>query len=181
MMILAMKGTPARTLDPEALRAAMRGWTAGVTIVSATHAGLRHGMTVNSFTSISLDPAWITISLQQATRTHELVLASRLFGVTILSTDQQALSERFAGKAAAGTFAHPADPDDRFAGLEIATLVTGAPLIKGGLAWLDCRLLQSISAGANTLFIAEVVAAQGEFQGEPLIYHHRKYWRLDDL
>ena len=50
------------TLDPENLRAAMRAWSAGVTVVTAVHEGSRHGMTVNSFTSISLDPALVTIS-----------------------------------------------------------------------------------------------------------------------
>src|SRR3990172_9614954 len=56
-------------LDPEALRAAMRAWTAGVTVVTAAHDGERHGMTVNSFTSVSLEPAWITVALRKATRT----------------------------------------------------------------------------------------------------------------
>jgi len=180
MMIFAMKSSPILTLDPEALRAAMRGWTAGVTIVTATHDGVRHGMTVNSFTSVSLDPAWITISLQQSTRTHELVLKAGAFGVTILSAGQKELADRFAGQTTAPASSIPAS-DGRFAGLETETLVTGAPLIKGGLAWLDCRLVHTMTAGANSLFIGEVVAARGEFAGEPLIYHHRKYWRLHDL
>ncbi len=68
-------------LDPENLRAAMRAWTAGVTVATTVHEGHKHGMTVNSFTSISLDPAMITISLQQTTRTHEFVSKSRVFGL----------------------------------------------------------------------------------------------------
>lgn len=172
-----MKATPVATLKPEALRSAMRAWTAGVTVVTAAHGGQRHGMTVNSFTSVSLDPAWITISLRQATRTHQLVMEARSFGVTILSTQQREISERFSGHTPSGT---PGGVD-RFEGLETATLVTGSPLIKGGLAWLDCRVVQAIEAGENTLLLAEVVAAQGEFEGEPLIYHHRAYWHLDRL
>ena len=151
----------------------MRGWSVGVTIVTAVHAGERHGMTVNSFTSISLDPAVITISLQSSTRTHGFVSGSRAFGLTILSAEQAHLSDLFAGR--------PPAVEDRFAGLKLETLVTGSPLIVGGLAWLDCRVLQTFEAGANTLFIAEVVAARGTGEGRPLIYHNRRYWEVSPL
>jgi flavin reductase (DIM6/NTAB) family NADH-FMN oxidoreductase RutF len=158
------------TLDPEALRGAMRAWSAGVTVVTAAYQGGRHGMTVNSFTSISLDPAIITVSLQGSTRTHELVSQARAFGITILSADQAHISDLFAGKFP--------EAQDRFADLTVETLVTGSPLIVGGLAWMDCRVLQTYTAGMNTLFIAEVVAARGNGDGRPLVYHNRKYWDL---
>jgi flavin reductase (DIM6/NTAB) family NADH-FMN oxidoreductase RutF len=151
----------------------MRAWSAGVTVVTAVHEGQRHGMTVNSFTSISLEPALITISLQSASRTNELIERSRAFGLTILSADQAEVSDVFAGRVP--------DVDDRFAGLQTETLVTGSPLIKGGLAWLDCRVVETFNAGMNTLFIAEVVAARGTGEGKPLIYHNREYWKLSRL
>lgn len=64
--------------------------------------------------------------------------------------------------------------------LEIETLVTGAPMIKGGLAYLDCEVRQSIPAGMNTLFIAEVVAVGGSDHDAPLVYHDRAYRRLKE-
>jgi len=155
------------TLDPEQLRVAMRAWTTGVTIVSAAYEGERHGMTVNSFTSISLDPALVTISLQASTRTHELVTRAGAFALTILSAKQRAISDLFAGRGIAVA--------DRFAGLEAETLVTGAPFIKGGLAWLDCRVVHTYAGGMNTLFVAEVVSARGTGEGLPLVYHNREY------
>ena len=161
------------TLDSENLRAAMRAWSAGVTVVTAVQDGGKHGMTVNSVTSISLDPALITISLQQSSRTHEFVSKSRAFGLTILSADQSNISDLFAGRMP--------ETEDRFAGLQTETLVTGSPLIVGGLAWLDCRVVQTFDAGMNTLFIAEVLAARGTGDGQPLMYHNRKYWRLSEL
>jgi len=161
------------TLDPENLRSAMRAWSAGVTVVAAVHENERHGMTVNSFTSISLNPALITISLQQNTRTHDLVMNSRAFGLTILAADQTSVSDLFAGRVS--------DIQDRFASLKTETLVTGSPLIVGGLSWMDCRILQTYDAGMNTLFISEVVAAQGTGSGEPLLYHNRDYWKLSPL
>ena len=75
------------TLDPESLRAAMRAWSAGVTVVTATYENQQYGMTVNSFTSISLDPALITIALQKNTRTHEFISKSKAFGLSILSVN----------------------------------------------------------------------------------------------
>ncbi len=160
-------------LDPEQLRSIMRAWTAGVTIVAAAYEGEQHGMTVNSFTSVSLDPPLIIISLQDSSRTRQLVSRAGTFGVTILSEEQRELSERFAGRTP--------DSADRMAGLEFETLVTGAPLLAGGLAHLDCRVQQSLAVGQNTLFIAEVVAARGSGEGRPLVYHNRRYHRLVEL
>lgn len=161
------------TLDPENLRSAMRAWSAGVTVVTAVHEGERHGMTVNSFTSISLTPPLLIISLQQNTRTHELVMKSRAFGLTILAVDQVNVSDLFAGRMP--------EVEDRIATVKTETLVTGSPLIVGGLSWLDCRVVQTYDAGMTTLFIAEVVAAQGTGSGDPLIYHNREYWKLSSL
>lgn len=172
-MKLTMENSIRMTLESENLRAAMRAWSAGVTVVTATHEGHTHGMTVNSFTSISLDPALITISLKTGSRTQELVAASRAFGLTILSTKQAAISDIFAGRFT--------ETEDRFAGLQVETLVTGSPLISGGLAWLDCRVVETYHAGMNTLFIAEVVSAREFGTGQPLIYHDRKYWQLSQL
>lgn len=173
MMKFSMQKLSVKTLDPENLRAAMRAWSAGVTVVTTISEGNKHGMTVNSFTSISLDPAMVTISLQQATRTHEMVMKSKVFGLTILSAEQARVSDLFAGRFP--------EVEDRFAELKIETLVTGSPLIVGGLAWMDCRLIQTFDAGMNTLFIAEVVAARSFSADQPLIYHSRKYWGLSEL
>src|SRR5512138_2116096 len=154
------------------LRAAMRAWTSGVTIVTAVYQGEQHGMTVSSFTSISLDPPEVIISLQTASRTHDMVVKAGAFGVTILAASQRELSERFASSSASMT--------ERLDGLETETLVTGAPLIKGGLAYLDCRVRQSIPAGMNTLFVAEVVDVRGDDHDAPLVYHDRDYHRLQE-
>ncbi len=161
------------TLDPEALRSAMRAWSAGVTVVAAAYENEKHGMTVNSFTSISLDPALITIALQRYTRTHDLVMKSRAFGLTILSTAQKRVSDLFAGRLP--------ESDERFSHVQTETLVTGSPLIVGGLSWMDCRVAHTHGAGMNTLFIAEVLAARGAGSGDPLIYHNREYWNLVKL
>ena len=161
------------TLDPEKLRAAMQAWSAGVIVVTSVHEGRRHGATVNSFTSISLEPAMLTVTLQKSARTHESISKTRTFGLTILSAEQARLSELFAGKIPG--------IEDRFAGLQTETLVTGSPLLVGGLAWIDCRVVETFDTGKSTLFIAEALAAQNVGEGQPLIYHNREYWSLSQL
>jgi len=158
------------TLDPEQLRHAMRAWTTGVTVVTAIHEGYQYGMTVNSFTSISLDPPLVSVTLKKLTHTHDLVEKSGEFSVTILSSTQKELSDRFAGKF----------PEiiDRFTGVPTETLSIKAPLIKKGLAYFNCRVVNSVPVGENTLFVAEVIAARSDGAGEPLVYHNRVYWKL---
>ena len=158
------------TLDPAQLRQSMRSWTSGVTVVTALHENERHGMTVSSFTSVALEPPLIIVSLQAESRTHRLVSQSNAFAVTILSAGQQEISDCFAGRIP--------DTADRFADLETETLQSGIPVVTGGLAYLDCRVMQTIPVGTNTLFLAEVVSARGSGEGQPLIYHDRGYHRL---
>jgi flavin reductase (DIM6/NTAB) family NADH-FMN oxidoreductase RutF len=166
--------TSTQTFDPDKLRQLMRAWTSGVTVVTAAHGDERHGMTVSSFTSVSLDPPLVVVSLQTGSRTHRLVQSAGAFAVSILGADQQSLSELFSGRVPDDG----SDPPDRLAGLETETLVTGAPALKAGLARMDCRVTQAIPAGMNTVFLAEVVAVSGESAGQPLVYHNRGYWTL---
>ena len=158
------------SLDPEKLRHAMRAWTTGVVIVTSIYEGQQYGMTVNSFTSISLEQPLICVTLKRLTHTHDLVVKSGMFSVTILTSAQKELSDRFAGKM----------PNlvDRFEGIQTETISLDSPVFKDGLAYFDCRIVNSVPVGENTLFIAEVLDARGEGEGVPLVYHNREYWQL---
>lgn len=158
------------TLDSEQLRHAMRAWTTGVAVVTAQYDGQRYGMTVNSFTSISLEPPLISVALKNLTHTCDLVKKAGEFSVTILSSTQKELSDRFAGRHL--------HIRDRFDGVETETLVIPAPLIKGGMAFFNCHVRDAFLVGDNTLFVAEVIAVRGEGDGNPLVYHNRGYWKV---
>ena len=158
------------TLDSETLRRAMRAWTTGVAIVTSKYEDQQYGMTVNSFNSVSLEPPVISVALKQLTHTHALVVRSGMFAVTILSAGQKELSDRFAGKIPGIT--------DRFDGVQIDRLLIDAPTIKNGLAFFNCRVMNSMPIGENTLFVAEVIAASGEGEGDALVYHNRVFWKL---
>ena len=160
------------TLDPEQLRRAMRSWTTGVAIVTSIYEDQQYGMTVNSFSSISLDPPLICVTLRRLTHTHDLVVKSGMFSITILTAAQKELSDRFAGKLPNIT--------NRFDGVQTETISLDAPVFKDGMAYFDCQVVSSMPFGENTLFIAEVVDARGEGEGEPLVYHNREFWRLSE-
>jgi len=117
---------------------------------------------------VSLTPPQVLIALAQSTRTHTLVKNSRSFGVTLLGSDQQEISDRFAGR--------PPDDVNRPDGLETFTLVSGVPLLKDGVAHFDCRVIATFTSGTHTIFIGSVLAAQGD-----LLYFNRKYQKLDPL
>ena len=161
------------TVESDLLRQAMRFWATGVTIVTAAHAGIQHGMTVSSFTSISITPPQVLVSVAHNTRTHDLIKHSQHFGVTILDESQMEISDRFAGRLS--------EDVDRLAGLETITLVSGTPLLKRGLVQFDCHVLTTVDSGSTTLFIGEVLAVQAAQQGTPLIYFNRGYKKLSDL
>ena len=158
------------TLDSETLRRAMRAWTTGVAVITAIHDGQQYGMTINSFSSVSLEPPVISVTLRQLTHTHDLVVRSGLFALTVLTSGQKDLSDLFAGKTP--------NIANRFDGLQTGKLLIDAPVLENGMAYFSCRVMTSIPIGENTLFIAEVIAARGEGQGEPLVYHNREYWKL---
>jgi len=159
-------------VEPDALRGAMRYWSTGVAVVTSAFRDEVHGMTVSSFTSVSLTPPQVLISLAHDTRTYALVKQSRLFAVTVLSADQQDISDRFAGRTGDGL--------NRLDGLETETLVTGVPVLKGGIAQFDCRVIATFSSGTHTLFIGEVLAAHGHGDSRPLLYFDRGYRKIAD-
>lgn len=155
------------TANPEEFRRVMRQWATGVTIVSVIEKGIIHGMTVNSFTSLSLHPPLVLVSLENGTRTHEMLERTGSFGVTILSRVQSKLSDLFAGRQT--------EDEDRFAGVETFTLISGAPFVVGGLAFFDCRVIHSHTAGTHTVYFAEVLEVQQGPTGQPLIYYDQAY------
>jgi flavin reductase (DIM6/NTAB) family NADH-FMN oxidoreductase RutF len=154
--------------ESDDLRKVMRNWPSGVTVVTASNGRELHGMTVSSFTSISLEPPRILVSLEHTSRTHALAQESGFFGVTILADHQATISDQFAGRISRLD-------ENRFEGLAIEILTSGAPFIVGGLAYLDCRIVQMYTAGTHTLFIGDVIAMRTAQAGLPLLYFNREY------
>ncbi len=156
-------------VSPEELRGAMRLWPTGVAVVTVQDDGVPHGMTVNSFSCLSLDPPLVLISLQRGTRTQILIDKTGLFGVSILGADQRLLSERFATAAPWGA---------RLDGLTLCTMNTGIPLVEGAPVRLDCAVENSMAAGTHEAYVGRVVALHALDGSQPLIYYDRTYRSL---
>lgn len=158
----------ATVASPEKLKAAMRRWATGVAVVTIRSGCEVRGVTVNSFTSVSLDPPLILVCLNRWVRTHYLLLAAQHFCVNLLSEEQRPLSERFAGRR----------PVDDFSDISQHQTANGAPVLAASLAWLDCRLIDTHAAGDHTIFIGLVLEAHTGGGGGPLLHHQGNYYTL---
>lgn len=157
---------------PEALRETMRQWTSGIVIVTTALGDLRLGLTVSSFTSVSLDPPLVLICLQKNIYSLEVIRKTGVFAASMLRDDQADVSMQFAGQKPLPEGA------DRFYEIETMTAVTGAPILADALAWVDCRVKAIYDGGGSEIVVGEVVATDQNANLMPLAYHNRGYYSL---
>lgn len=153
-------------IDATVFRSTLAQWASGVTVVTVNHGGEYHGMTVSSFSSVSLTPPLILVCIAKKAHTHDALLETGAFGVNILAGSQIEMGKRFAGMLPEIT--------DRFDGLDYTLGETGSPLLPDVLAWMDCRIHQAIDAGDHTVVIGEIINAHAS-SGEPLLYANRQW------
>jgi flavin reductase (DIM6/NTAB) family NADH-FMN oxidoreductase RutF len=148
-------------------RKAMGTFATGVTVITVDQEGEIHGMTANAFASVSLDPPLILVCVDHRARTHAHLHARKRFGVNVLSASQQAISEYYAQSA---------EPHQRAekVGARFDRTPHGTPVLRGALAYLECRLHSAQAAGDHTIFIAEVEDVEVR-EGEPLLYFRSQY------
>lgn len=155
--------------DHRALRDALGTFATGVTVVTALDPdGHAIGLTVNSFSSVSLEPPLVLWSLARTSPGLAAFRAASHFAVNILAADQQALSERFARRGA-----------DKFAGIGWQGGLGGAPLLPGCCAVLECRSELQHEGGDHLIFIGRVERFSRR-EAAPLIYHGGSYRQLKE-
>jgi flavin reductase (DIM6/NTAB) family NADH-FMN oxidoreductase RutF len=160
------------TLAPSDFRRAMGCFATGVTVITVDQDGEVHGMTANAFTSVSLDPVLVLVCVDYRARTHAHLQARKRFGVNVLASDQQAISEYYARSTE--THQHP-----EAAGARFDRTTHGTPVLQGALAYLECRLHSAEKAGDHTIFIAEVQDVVVR-EGEPLLYFRAQYRQMKE-
>ncbi|WP_271270470.1 flavin reductase [Aliamphritea hakodatensis] len=134
------------TLDPKALRQAFGTYVTGVTVVTTVDAdGQPRGLTANSFTSVSLDPALVMFCIDHKAASYPVFQNCKGFVVNVLTEAQKDVSNLFASKAT-----------DKFDHVETRPGVTGAPIIDDALSWFDCTLHDQVEAGDHLILIGEV-------------------------
>lgn len=153
--------TPERQpIEPLSLRRACGLFTTGVTVVSTGPSGRAEGTTVNSFTSVSLDPPLVLFCLHKKSRLHGLLEESGGFTVNLLSGRQQSLARYFAKKRT-----------DSFAGVPHHLTANGLPALSEALAYIACSTVDVHAAGDHDIVIGEVVELGLPRHGvEPLIF-----------
>jgi len=152
-------------IDAEGFKQVLSHWVTGVTIVTTRDGDRIHGMTVSAFTEVSLDPPLVLVCADKRSNTHSVIAAGRVFAVNVLARDQSELSNLFASKKLEST---------RFDELAYATGTTGAPLLDGVVANLDCRLVAAHDHGDHVVYVGEVVDVRYH-EREPLIYRAGSY------
>ena len=164
---------PASAVDASAFRQAMGTFATGVTVVTvACDDGDMHGMTVNSFTSVSLDPMLVLVCLNGSSRGVSLIERAGAFAVNVLSAGQQDLSRWFASR-------HRPAGQEMFDGVLFEPGETGCPVLADTAASFECRLRQSHRAGDHLIVLGEVVALVHRPRLEPLIFHSGTYNPLE--
>ncbi len=159
--------------DKQLYRRVMGRFATGVTVVTVPSAnGNVKGMTANSFTSVSLEPMLVLVCVDYRAKTLALMEASERFGISVLTEEQQPLSDYFARSEQ--------DPETaRQLGVRFHKSKHGTPLLNGCLATLDCRKVAAHVAGDHTVFIGEVQEMHAA-EGRPLLFYSGRYHRLGD-
>ncbi|HJQ70367.1 MAG TPA: flavin reductase family protein [Blastocatellia bacterium] len=155
------------SVTKDEFRRALGHFASGVTVVtSRCEDGLLRGITVSAFTSLSLDPPLVLICIDKRASLHDYLKEGDHFAVNMLAEDQELISRRFASRDV-----------ERFEGLGYRTADTGAPLINGALAAIECRIAHTYPGGDHTIVIGEVIATHVT-EGRPLAYFRGGYARL---
>lgn len=150
-------------MDPKMLRRTMGRFATGVAVVTTNLNGEVHGMTVNSLTSVSLDPPLLLVCFNKGARTEQCIESSGRFAVNILGARQETVSNTFARQG-----------EDHFSGLDLPTHPSGVPLIPGSLAQIVCTVERVVEAGDHVVAFGAIEDVK-EREGAPLLFFGGTY------
>lgn len=157
-------------------RQAMGRFATGITVVTTLNDDKFHAITVNAFTSLSLDPPLLLICIDKKAESHSMIPKCKVFSINILSEAQQELSDRYAGRF----------PDKRDA-FDSSYRVgeNGCPIFEDSLAWAECELANAYDGGDHTIYIGLVknlgyqeILGEDNHEIGPLLYYRSKYDRF---
>jgi flavin reductase (DIM6/NTAB) family NADH-FMN oxidoreductase RutF len=152
-----------RTIDPKRFRSVMGTFPTGVAVVATKWNGELFGATVNSLTSVSLEPCMLLFCTNEGSATGAAIRQRGLFSVNILGQHQTELSTRFTGRR-----------KNRFEDLAVAFSPDELPLLEGAAAQLCCRVSAIHKAGDHDIVLGEVLSGE-EIACHPLVFHKGAY------
>jgi flavin reductase len=158
-------------VDRDAFRRAVGHFASGVTVVTTRLGTFDHAMTASAFTSVSVEPVLVLVCVDKEARFRDAVVESGTWAVSILSEAQRRAADWFATKGRPLVGQLDRYPHHR--GL------TGAALLDGSLAWLECRTRAVYDGGDHDIVLGVVVAAvEGDRDAPPLVYHRSRYGKI---
>lgn len=151
-------------IDPLELRRALGCFVTGVTVVTTVDGeGRKRGFTANSFTSVSLDPPLVLVCIAKKAVSFAAFAEARHFAVNILAEEQKLISSTFASKI-----------PDKFEAAPSHVAASGAPILDGVIAWLDCETYQKVEAGDHLILVGRVLDV-GQSDRTPLGFFGGNY------
>jgi flavin reductase (DIM6/NTAB) family NADH-FMN oxidoreductase RutF len=150
---------------------ALASWASGVSVVATRAGGLVYGLTVSSFTSLSLEPPLILVCLATRNKLPAMIRESGRFAVSVLAAEQDAASAAFSrsGREATPTFV----------GVDEDRTSAGMPVVRDAMVHICCELHNEMLVGDHMIVVGKVVEARTRHDREPLLYHRRRYRVLD--
>jgi flavin reductase (DIM6/NTAB) family NADH-FMN oxidoreductase RutF len=167
-MVETTKGEYRSGHDPRTLRDALGCFATGVTVITCLQAdGTPAGLTVNSFTSVSLEPPLLLVCLHKMAASAPALTAAEYFAINVLQTGQQPASIRFSTRA-----------EDRFGSTPWACGEAGAPILEESLCVFECERYAVYDGGDHDILVGKVVKASFDAALDPLLYFRGRYRRL---
>ena len=155
-------------IDEARFRQVLGHFATGVTVVTGIADGEPVGLAVNSFTSVSLEPPLVAFCVNLKSTSWPRLREAGTFCVNILAEDQEALSRAFAGRG-----------PDRFMGVGWRPAPSGAPILGGVLAWMDCTVDAEHEAGDHLIVVGRVGELDLGREGRPLLFYRGGYGRFE--
>jgi len=155
-------------IDPAKYRQVLGHFATGVTVVTAHAGGEPVGLAVNSFTSVSLAPPLIAACISTRSSTWPRVREVGAFCVNVLSADQEAVCRTFAARG-----------PKRFAGIGYRPAPSGAPILTGVLAWIDCSIEAEHLAGDHVIVVGRVHDLGVAREHSPLVFYRGGFGRFE--
>jgi flavin reductase (DIM6/NTAB) family NADH-FMN oxidoreductase RutF len=156
------------TIDAARYRQVLGHFATGITVVTTTSGGVPAGLAVNSFTSVSLDPPLVAFCVARTSSTWPRIQAVGAFCVNIMAEDQEELCRVFATSGV-----------DKFRGVGWRPAESGAPILAGALAWIDCSVEAEHPAGDHVIVVGQVRELGVAREGRPLVFYRGGYGRFE--
>jgi flavin reductase len=160
-------------IEKSSFRDAMATLGSAVNIITSDGAAGLAGCTASAVCGVTDEPPTLLVCINRSSRNNAAFRANGKLCVNILNAEQQALAAHFSSSA------RPID--ERFAAAQWQQLVTGAPVLRGALASLDCEIESITEVGTHTVFFCAVQAVHTQGAGDALIYYGRRYHRVGDF